>query len=292
MPDFFIAQGNLPKLTDTLYGSINLDRDNGGCPPALDLTGCSVQFVFQEISGAPQGAGDAQIVNATAGQVAYTFTAGQTDAPGSYRAQWKVTFPTGQVLNLPGRFIHFDIVDAVPVAAAMLAVTPVWMTIEPVRAVLGDFPKLGKHRYEESTVTRMVRALVQMGELDGYVLTPDLNGIAPVITNPKIFGALIYKAAKRLLLPNAAMYSYRTRAMSESFGEQKAFVADLENALYDLENPTMFRSYQTFYAWLGGVVGLDIWTMMTKMKVDAPIAEAEINISGLYLNTGSPASPR
>jgi hypothetical protein len=28
------------------------------------------------------------------------------------------------------------------------------------------------------------------------------------------------------------------------------------------------------------------------MKVDAPIATAEINISGLYLNTGSPASPR
>jgi len=291
MPDFVIAQGNLPKLTDILCGSINIDP-HGGHPPALDLTGCSVQFVFQEIGGASQGTGDAQIVNATAGQVAYTFTTRQTEAPGSYRAQWKVTFPNGQILNLPGHFIYFDIVDAVPVAAAMSAVTPVWMTVEPVRAVLGDFPKLGKHRYEESTVTRMVRALVQMGELDGYSLTPDLTGIAPVITNPKIFGVLIYKAAKRLLLPNAAAYSYRMRAMSESFGEQKAFVADLENALYDLQNPAMFRSYQTFYSWLGGVVGLDIWTMMTKMKVDAPIAEAQINISGLYLNTGSPASPR
>ena len=41
-----------------------------------------------------------------------------------------------------------------------------------------------------------------------------------------------------------------------------------------------------------GVTGLDVWTMMTRMKVDAPVAEAQINISGLYINAGSPASPR
>ncbi len=291
MPDFAIAQGNLPKLTDTLYGTINIGPSTSP-PSPLDLTGCTVQFVFQGPAGSlATVSGNAQIINATAGQVAYTFTTGQTDAPGSYQAQWKVTFASGQILNLPARFIYFDIVDAVPVAASA-SVTPLRMTIDPVRAVLGDFSKLGKHRYEENTVTRMVRALVQMGELEGYYLTPDLNAIAPVITHPKIFGVLIYKAAKRLLLPNVAAYSYRMRAMSESFGEQKAFVVDLENALYDLQNPTMFGSYQTFYSWLGGVVGLDIWTMMTKMKVDAPIATAEINISGLYINTGSPASPR
>lgn len=288
MPDFVIAQGNLPTLTDTLYGNINI----GSCPQALDLTNCAVQFVFQDLAGSMATCtGNAQTLNASAGQVAYTFTAGQTDTTGSYQAQWKITFSNGQILSLPNRFIRFDIVNAVPVAANP-TVTPIWMTVDPVRAVLGDFPKLGKYRYEDNTVTRMVRALVQMGELNGYCLTPDMSAIAPVITNPKAFGTLIYKTAKRLLLPNAAPYSYRTRAMSESFGAQTAFLADLENALYDLQNPTMFSSYQTFYAWLGGVVGLDVWTMMTKMKVDAPIAEAQINISGLYINSGSPASPR
>lgn len=291
MPDFVIAQGNLPKVIDTLFGSASIDAHNGpsGAPP-LDLTGCTVQFIFQ--SGAGTFASSAQILNATGGQVSYTFAAGQTDSLGTYQAQWKVTFSNGQVLNLPGRFIYFDIVDAVPVAVALSTVTPVRMTIEPVRALLGDFPRHGIYRYEDSAVAKIVRALVQMGELDGYGLTPDLSGITPVILNPKIFGVLIYKAAKRLLLPHAAAYGYRMRAMSESFGEQKGFVADLENALYDLQNPTMFGSYQSFYSWLGGVTGLDVWTMMTQMKVDAPIATAELNISGLYINSGGPATPR
>ncbi|HEV2329349.1 MAG TPA: BppU family phage baseplate upper protein, partial [Verrucomicrobiae bacterium] len=106
MPDFVIAQGNLPTLNDTLCGSINLGPNscggNGGPAQALDLTNCTVQFVFQDLAGSMATCtGNAQILNASAGQVAYTFTAGQTDTPGRYQAQWKITFPNGQILNLP-----------------------------------------------------------------------------------------------------------------------------------------------------------------------------------------------
>ncbi len=64
-----------------------------------------------------------------------------------------------------------------------------------------------------------------------------------------------HKSSLRLLLPNAASYAYETRALKERFGEQKQFVTELQEAIYQTEHGAMFDSWQTFYAWVNGLTG-------------------------------------
>ena len=93
-PDFVIAQGDTaPIYCKTLYAL------GGG---ALNLTGCSVNFVMSEEP--PAGAiidQAATIVNATKGQVSFTFSAGQTASPGRYMGWFLVTNDAGAIQHYP-----------------------------------------------------------------------------------------------------------------------------------------------------------------------------------------------
>jgi hypothetical protein len=281
-PDFRITQGNRPKITDTL-------SDDAG---PVDLTGCTVRFIFQR-DPTVSFSKAAIVTVAAAGTVEYTLAAGESDAIGLYQAQWEITttstgikrtFPTGSLNDddTSGRYITFEIVPALPIIETADA-TPVWELRETVRAFLGDFDAAIR-RYQDSAIDSVVRGLVRAGALTGYALTNDRLGIAPAIIDPKAFGLLTYKAVKAISLPNVGSYSYRTRALSETFGRQTEFLFALETAIYENENADMFSSMFTFYTWVNSITGVNLWALLSDMKVSAPVMTVSVGRGGIIMS--------
>lgn len=84
-PSFYIKRGDkLPAITRTL-------EDANENP--VDLTGGAVAFRMQSIHGGSVLGGTATVVGpATAGNVRYDWTAGDTALEGVYIAEWEVVF--------------------------------------------------------------------------------------------------------------------------------------------------------------------------------------------------------
>ena len=68
------------------------------------------------------------------------------------------------------------------------------------------------------------------------------------------------------VLPNAADYSYKTRAVAERFGEQRHFVFELENQLNHFEGNDTMHTFQSFYGWVNALAGLNIFSVMSDME--------------------------
>lgn len=81
-------------MTSTL-----LDADGA----AVDLTGASVALCVAPAAGGARIVDDAaaEVTDAAAGKVSYTWKAADTEAPGTFFAQWKVTFADESVQSFP-----------------------------------------------------------------------------------------------------------------------------------------------------------------------------------------------
>ena len=93
--DFTIKQGDSePVLTDTLTYS------DGS---AVDLSGATLELVVRSMTEAEPRAlsGSAQVTDAPAGAVSYTFSAADTATAGLCMATWVVTFPGGAQMTFP-----------------------------------------------------------------------------------------------------------------------------------------------------------------------------------------------
>lgn len=112
-PTFYIKRGDLlPNVSTTI-------TDSNGAP--VDLTGASVVFIMRgPWDSTPTISAAASIINpATNGQVVYTWTGTQTATPGSYRAEFRVTFPSGAVQSFPTNgFIDIEISNDLATGAA------------------------------------------------------------------------------------------------------------------------------------------------------------------------------
>jgi hypothetical protein len=269
--DFRITQGNTPVINDTL-------TDAAG--QAVNLAGATVQFCFTGNGVSAQL--DAEVVNSGTGAVRCALSALETAVPGVYRAQWVVT-QGESVLSYPTDPLEFEIVAAVGVVPPA-NVSQLTEFCDPVRAILGDYKRV---RYEDGAILSVLRTMLRMGRVPGYALTPDTRSVQPAIGNADVraFALLVYHASKTLFMPDMAEYSYKTRAMSERFGEQRHFLFELQNALYELEFPEMFTSFQSYYSWVNSISGIDVWALMTDMKVNAPVASVSLGRGGIQVNT-------
>jgi hypothetical protein len=69
---------------------------------ALDLTDAEIRFIMtSDATGAVKVDALATSDAPTSGVVEYAWAPGDLDTPGSYRAEWRVLMPTGQLITLP-----------------------------------------------------------------------------------------------------------------------------------------------------------------------------------------------
>ena len=281
MIKFTITAGDQPTVRDTLTvpGTDAVTDLTPGAVPDLDpvdLTGAAVALLFEGAGGSYSPA--ATILDPAAGTVQYTFTPAQTAQPGVYRAQWQITAAGGAVTTSPRFEFEIRAALAVPDVTQFTRLSDLF---EDVRAVTGDFKK---QVYEDCAIASVMRTQLRMGRVktDGcgsrgrtrWTLGPDGNTLQPAIlsTDIEAYSLLVYYSALTLVTPNLAAYSYRTRALSERFGEQKDFLAEMKLALYEIENGNQTWANVTgLRSWLFAVNGIWVWSYQQ--------AEDTINLS-------------
>ncbi len=277
-----MTRGNLLPALPAILEDIN---------GPFNLSGATVVFHFEQVSTDPNRlafSGPANIISAVAGTVEYPWIAGDTDGLGDYQAKFRATITaTGDTIDFPNdSFILFRIVDAVPAIDPTVpaASTPLRAFYEPVRAFLGDFDDTLR-RYDDRAIDAVVRSLVQCGQFSGYTVTADFQKVAPAVSDPRLFGLLVYKACETFAAPESQSYSYRTRALSESFGDNKMLIWRLEQLRSELENGEngMCSSWQSFLPWAKSITGINLWAQLSEVNVRAPVATITIGRDGVQV---------
>jgi hypothetical protein len=113
---------------------------------------------------------------------------------------------------------------------------------EPIRVLIGDDDPSIQLR-ENAQIDAAVRTVVDLGKVTGendaaYALNAGRTAITPTFTavsDPKAFAQAVYYAAK-LFAVDFTPTTWRTRAFSESVGENKERVYSLLSEIYALEN--------------------------------------------------------
>ena len=221
----------------------------------------------------------AAVADAPGGQVAYTLTSADTAAAGTYRCQFQFTLGgSARVFPATG-WLYYEVAEfAAP--AAFSALTDF---CDPIRAVMGDFR--APFQYEDSAIASVVRSVVNMGQVPGYAVTGNGLAVTPSVTDPLGLLLVVHKSCRTLLRPNLKAFQWRTRAMSTRQGEQRDFLRELENLIYYAEAGSGMSSFQSYYAWVNSLQGINVWGLLTEMKVSGPVATVTIGTVGLQVNT-------
>lgn len=272
MNAFSMMQGDtLPVLLATLSAA-------DGTP--YNLTGATVKFIYRRTGAADFTSRDANIIDALTGQVSYAWVPDDTAIAGDYRGQFEVT-NGGSIVTFPNdAYVEWLVrpqIDVTPVG------TPLSELLMPVRAIVGDFDP-NFRQFSDDAIKAVIRLQVMIGQLSGYSLSADQNNILPALAAPRDWGSILYRTGFTLVAPNTAGYSFRTRALSEKFGDRRVFLQELRQALYEMENPGMLSSFSDFSTWLTGITGLPLFQSMTEMKTMAPVATATISAAGINLS--------
>lgn len=132
---------------------------------------------------------------------------------------------------------------------------------EPLRALLGDLEQ--PQRYEDSNLAATCRTVVALNALPGYTLSVDRLSVTPGITDANLWALVPVKAAVMYVAGRPSSFSYRRRAMSESFGNFDSLFQELKFMEHKLENgEECFLGWQSLYNWLEGISGLPITALV------------------------------
>jgi hypothetical protein len=261
----------------------------------VNLTGLAVSFAFEQVnptaadsSGYVIGLAGSQtqtrvatIVDAPSGLAAYTLTSSDTMVPGQYRAQFSFTDNTGMQRYFPAAgWIWFEVQEfAAPTLFSSLS-----DLCEPVRAIMGDFRR--PFKFEDGAIMGVVRTVVRCGHLGArYGISADAMSITPPLTRASDFALAVYWSARTLLRPQVRGEMWGTRGLKMRRNDQRDFLLELENLVYYTENPQQLASFQSYYSWVNSLAGINVWGLMTQMKVQGPVAEAIIGTGGIQINT-------
>lgn len=109
MADFTIkAFDTLPLIEATLgYGAPAVQADLDDLATALADPATKVTFIMRKTGDpTPKVNAEAEITDAAARKVRYSWLAANTDAPGVYQAEWEVVFADGRVRTFPTGSYH------------------------------------------------------------------------------------------------------------------------------------------------------------------------------------------
>lgn len=154
-----------------------------------------------------------------------------------------------------------------------------------LRILLGDFDPIVQ-QYPDTVLADSLRTTMLFGKAPSpYALTPDNNGITPDIgsdpTSVNTYALISYYSARWFVMSRPDRYSFKTRAMSESFGSSAKFLQTLEQEIHLLENGTMFSGWQSYFAWLHGVAGLPLGEVLAGFELQAPLWTATFTRDGM-----------
>jgi hypothetical protein len=262
MSDFTVKRGSLQPAVEAVL-------KRGG--NAIDLTGCTVTFVYRNNDTGTRRESAAFIFNQSTdrGKVKYTPSAGDRDEAGHWVGEWLIASETEPAQMVPDTldnpFIYFDVLESL---AAVADGTPISIFYAPLRHLLADNEPQAPRRYEDAALLDAVRTMLFMGKLSGYTLTPDRQAITPAIDNPNILALLLYETVLSFYRPLPTRQSARTRAFSSSVGSFARYVTALEEHVHDLRNGTMFSGWQSLHAWCIGTTGLDLREVCRRLKAE------------------------
>ncbi len=146
-----------------------------------------------------------------------------------------------------------------------------------VRVLLGDLND-AEPDYPLEGVDRAVRAGVRLLLVAGLQLNPCRSGVVrqdgsdPTATE---FALLCYKIARQYVASQPDRYEFAMRALRERFGGWSNLLLDLEERIHDLENGSMFDSWQQLNAFLEGNRGLKLGYVATRMVGQYPHREQQ-----------------
>jgi hypothetical protein len=154
---------------------------------------------------------------------------------------------------------------------------------EPIRAMVGDFRQ--PWMFEDLALQGVVRSVLRMGLVRGYGLGANGLEATPAIRRAEDLARLVYHCAKILVGPTVRGQSWGGRAMKMRTNDQREFWLELQSLAYYADNPAQCASFQSYYAWVNSLAGINVWGLMTQMRVESPVAVATIGTAGITINT-------
>jgi hypothetical protein len=125
---------------------------------------------------------------------------------------------------------------------------------ETLRFLLGDRDP-SEPMFTDLALDGALRSTVRLNAVPALTLVPGVSAVTPLPTANQ-FALLCYHTAQRWFESEPAEYSYKTRALSEKFGDWQGTVTALEDHIHELENGTMFGGYQDLRSFLAGFSGI------------------------------------
>lgn len=150
--------------------------------------------------------------------------------------------------------------------------TPVAEFREPLRVLLGDL-NADVHTYSDANLDAGVRAAVRLQQVPGLTLLGGgvaVRGSSGAGLSVTEFARLCYRTARSFVAANPDAYEYRTRALSEKFSGWRNLLGELEDRLHEMENGTMFMSWEQFRSFCAGPAGLNRLALVTEMTGSPP----------------------
>ena len=155
---------------------------------------------------------------------------------------------------------------------------------ETIRFLLGDHDATIQ-QYPDAVLVQSVRLIIRLNKVPGVTVATDVTQLTPAITDPNQWALVAYHTVKGFVDSNPDRYSYKTRAIGESFGSWRNFLDELKLNIYRLENGTMFSGWVKYYTWLAGLAGLPLGLVLAQLRVRAPVYTVGISTDGFSAGT-------
>ena len=163
---------------------------------------------------------------------------------------------------------------------ATIAVSQISDFYETLRYLLGDRDATIQ-LYPDAVLLGGVRSCIRLNQIPALSVGVDNVSLTPEITDPNQFALVAYHTVKGFVDSHPDRYSYKTRAMGESFGSWRTFLDELKSNIHRLESGEMFAGWYNYYTWLAGVSGLPLGLVLTELSVRAPFHRVGISVDGI-----------